>query len=594
MSKAADHQTPANPGLAKAPTGIQGLDEITGGGLPRGRPTLVCGSAGCGKTLLAMEFLVRGATQFGEPGVFMSFEETAAELTQNVRSLGFDLDDLVQQKKLAMDFVRIERNEIEETGEYDLEGLFVRLNYAVDSIGAKRVVLDTIETLFGGLSDVGILRGELRRLFRWLKDKGVTAVITGEQGEGKFTRHGLEEYVSDCVIQLDHRVTDQMSTRRLRIVKYRGTTHGTNEYPFLIDEDGISVLPVTSLGLQHESSDERISSGIPRLDSMLGGEGYFRSSTVLVSGTAGSGKTSIAAHFAADACQRGERCLYFAFEESSGQLQRNMRSIGIDLEPLVKQGLLQFHASRAAIHGLEMHMATIHKLVREFQPHVVVMDPIGCLAAVGTRRDANVMLTQLIDFFKMQEITALLTSLTSGEESLEQTSVDISSLVDTWLLLRDLELEGERNRVINVLKSRGMAHSNQLREFLLTSHGVELQDVYLGAEGVLTGSARQSREATEKAASLLRHQEVEAKQRERVLKREAQEARITALQKEFEAEEEVAKRDIEQERSREETHKQDRDRMGISRQGDKVLNVLKVLKDAETAARSPKTPRSRT
>ncbi len=588
MSKSADQQTPANPGLAKAPTGIQGLDEITGGGLPRGRPTLVCGSAGCGKTLLAMEFLVRGATQFGEPGVFMSFEETAAELTQNVRSLGFDLDDLVQQKKLAMDFVRIERNEIEETGEYDLEGLFVRLNYAIDSIGAKRVVLDTLETLFGGLSNVSILRGELRRLFRWLKDKGVTAVITGEQGDGTLTRHGLEEYVSDCVIQLDHRVTDQMSTRRLRIVKYRGTTHGTNEYPFLIDEDGISVLPVTSLGLQHESSAERISSGIPRLDSMLGGEGYFRSSTVLVSGTAGSGKTSIAAHFAADACQRGERCLYFAFEESSGQLQRNMRSIGIDLAPWVEKGLLQFHASRAAIHGLEMHMATIHKLVREFQPRVVVMDPIGCLAAVGTRRDANVMLTRLIDFFKMQEITALLTSLTSGDESLEQTSVDISSLVDTWLLLRDLELEGERNRVINVLKSRGMAHSNQLREFLLTSHGVELQDVYLGAEGVLTGSARQTREATEKAASLLRRQEVEAKQRERVLKREAQEARIIALQKEFEAEEEVAKRDIDQEQSREETHRQDRDRMGISRQGDKVL------RDAEPSARSAKTPRSRT
>ena len=524
----------------------------------------------------------------------MSFEETAAELTQNVRSLGFNLDDLVQQKKLAMDFVRVERNEIEETGEYDLEGLFVRLNYAIDSIGAKRVVLDTIETLFGGLSDVGILRGELRRLFRWLKDKGVTAVITGERGDGTLTRHGLEEYVSDCVIVLDHRVMDQMSTRRLRIVKYRGTTHGTNEYPFLIDEEGISVLPITSLGLQHEASNERISSGIPRLDAMLGGEGYFRGSTVLVSGTAGCGKTSLSAHFVAAACERGERCLYFAFEESPGQLMRNMRSIGINLEPWVKQGLLHIHASRAAIHGLEMHLATIHKLVREFQPRVVIMDPVTSMAAVGTLADANVMLVRLIDFFKMQEITALLTSLTNGDEFLEQTSVDISSIVDTWLLLRDLELEGERNRVINVLKSRGMAHSNQLREFLLTSHGVELQDVYLGAEGVLTGSARLARESREKAASLLRHQEVEAKQRERVLKREAQEARIIALQKEFEAEEAVAKRDIDQEQSREETHRQDRDRMGISRQGDKVLNVLNVLKDAETSARSPKTPRSRT
>ena len=587
MSKDADQQTPANRGLAKVPTGIQGLDEITGGGLPRGRPTLVCGSAGCGKTLLAMEFLVRGATQFGEPGVFMSFEETAAELTQNVRSLGFDLDDLAQQKKLAIDFVRVERNEIEETGEYDLEGLFVRLNHAIDSIGAKRVVLDTIEALFSGLSNNAILRGELRRLFRWLKDKGVTAVITGERGEGTLTRHGLEEYVSDCVILLDHRVTDQMSTRRLRIVKYRGTTHETNEYPFLIDADGISVLPVTSLGLQHTASTERISSGIPRLDAMLGGEGYFRGSTVLMSGTAGSGRTSIAAHFAAATCARGERCLYFAFEESPGQILRNMRSIGIDLEPWVEKGLLHFHASRAAIHGLEMHLATIHKLVREFQPRVVIMDPVGSLTSVGTRQDANVMLTRLIDFLKMQEITALLTSLTSMDEALEQSNVDVSTLVDTWLLLRDLELDGERNRVMYVLKSRGMAHSNQLREFLLTDQGVELQNVYLGAEGVLTGSARQTREATEKAARLLRHQEVEAKQRERVLKREAQEARIIALQKEFEAEEEVAKRDIDQEQSREETNRQDRDRMGISRQGDKVL------KEAEPLARSHETPRSR-
>ncbi|MDZ4689315.1 MAG: circadian clock protein KaiC, partial [Planctomycetaceae bacterium] len=375
-----------------------------------------------------------------------------------------------------------------------------------------------------------------------------------------------------------HRVTDQMSTRRLRIVKYRGTSHETNEYPFLIDEAGISVLPVTSLGLQHVASTARISSGIPRLDVMLGGEGYFRGSTVLMSGTAGSGKSSIAAHFAVAACRRGERCLYFAFEESPGQILRNMRSIGIDLEPWVNKGLLKFHASRASIHGLEMHLATIHKLVREFQPHAVVMDPIGSLIAVGERRDASVMLTKLIDFLKMREITALLTYLTSGDEALEQTNVDVSTLADTWLLLRDLELDGERNRVMYVLKSRGMAHSNQLREFLLTDQGVELQNVYLGAEGVLTGSARLMREATEKAGNLLRHQGVEAKQRERVLKREAQEARIIALQKEFEAEEEVAKRDIDQEKSREETHRQDRDRMGISRQGDKA----------------PETPRSRT
>ena len=583
MTKVATNRTPANRGLAKAPTGVQGLDEITGGGLPRGRPTLVCGSAGCGKTLLAMEFLVRGATQFGEPGVFMAFEETSAELTQNVRSLGFDLDDLAKQKKLAIDFVRVERNEIAETGEYDLEGLFVRLNHAIDSIGAKRVVLDTIETLFSGLSNLSILRGELRRLFRWLKDKGVTAVITGESGNGTLTRHGLEEYVSDCVIHLDHRVMDQVSTRRLRIVKYRGTTHGTNEYPFLIDEDGISVLPVTSLGLQHKVSSERVSSGVPRLDMMLGGEGYFRGSTVLISGTAGSGKTSLAAHFAAAACQRGERCLSFAFEESPGQLVRNMRSIGIDLEPWVKKGLLQFHSSRAAIHGLEMHLATIHKLVRDFQPRVVIIDPIDTLVTAGTRRDATVMLTRLIDFLKMQEITAHLTNLTSASDSLGDTDMDISSLVDTWLLLRDLELGGERNRVINVLKSRGMAHSNQLREFLLTDRGVELQDVYLGAEGVLTGSARQAQEAREKAVAMLRQQEVEGKQRERERRREALEARIVALQKEFEAEEEEAKRQIAQVHASQEVLGKDREEMGRSRKSDAT----------EPPARARKTPGSR-
>lgn len=569
--------------LSKAPTGIAGLDEITGGGFPRGRPTLVCGSAGCGKTLLAMEFLVRGATQFGEPGVFMAFEETSEELTQNVRSLGFDLDDLAEQKKLAVDFVRVERNEIAETGEYDLEGLFVRLGYEIDSVGAKRVVLDTIETLFGGLSNFAIVRGELRRLFRWLKDKGVTAVITGESGDGTLTRHGLEEYVSDCVIQLDHRVTEQVSTRRLRVVKYRGTTHGTNEYPFLIDEEGISVLPVTSLGLQHAVSAERVSSGVPRLDTMLGGEGYFRGSTVLVSGTAGSGKTSLAAHFTAAACQRGERSLYLSFEESPAQLLRNMRSIGIDLEPWVKKGLLQFHATRASIHGLEMHLASIHKLVREFQPRVVIMDPVGSMVAAGTRRDATVMLTRLIDFLKLQEITALLTNLTSGDEALEKTDVDISSLVDTWLLLRDLELDGERNRVMYVLKSRGMAHSNQMREFLLTNRGVELQDVYIGAEGVLTGSARQAQEAKEKTAALLRQQEVEGKQRERERKREALEARIVAMRKEFEAEDEEAKRIIGQEHTSQQLVEQDREKMGRSRKSD----------TNETPARSRKTPGSR-
>jgi circadian clock protein KaiC len=442
-------------GLAKAPSGIEGLDEITGGGLPRGRPTLVCGSAGCGKTLLAMEFLIRGATVYDEPGVFMAFEETAEELAQNVRSLGFDLERLQEQKKIAIDYVRIERSEIEEAGDYDLEGLFIRLGLAIDSVGAKRVVLDTIEVLFSGLSNAAILRAELRRLFRWLKDKGVTAIVTGERGGGTLTRQGLEEYVSDCVILLDHRVADQVSTRRLRIVKYRGSAHGTNEYPFLIDEDGISVMPITSLNLQHEVSDERVPTGIARLDKMLVGGGYYRGSTVLVSGTAGSGKSSVAAHFADAACRRGERCLYFAFEESPGQIARNMRSIGLDLQPWVKKGLLKFQASRANQFGLEMHLASIHKLVQTYDPKAVIIDPISNLSQAGNRTEATAMLTRLIDFLKLNRITAVMTCLTDAQNGLERTDADISSLADTWLLLRDIELSGERNRAMYVLKSRG-------------------------------------------------------------------------------------------------------------------------------------------
>ena len=551
--------------LAKAPTGISGLDEITGGGLPRGRPTLVCGSAGCGKTLLAMEFLIRGATTFDEPGVFLTFEESPEELTQNVRSLGFDVDDLVAQKKIVLDYVRVERAEIEEIGDYDLEGLFIRLGLAIDTIGAKRVVLDTIEVLFSGLTNTAILRSELRRLFRWLKDKGVTAIITGERGDGTLTRHGLEEYVSDCVIILDHRITDQVSTRRLRVVKYRGSAHGTNEYPFLIDADGISVMPITSLELQHQVSDERVPSGIPRLDVMLGGQGYFRGSTVLVSGTAGSGKSSVAAHFADASCRRGERCLYLAFEESPGQIIRNMRSIGLDLQPWVDQGLLRYHASRANQYGLEMHLATIHKLVQIHDPKSVVMDPISNLSQVGGRADATAMLTRLIDFLKVKGITAVLTCLTDSQAGLERTDADVSSLVDTWLLLRDIELGGERNRAMYVLKARGMPHSNQLREFLLTDHGIELTDVYLGPEGVLTGSARQAQEARERDAETKRRQELEARQRELQRKREVLEARIEALRKEFESDEEEAQRVLAQARDRAETIAEDRHRMAISR-----------------------------
>lgn len=587
MTKATNNRKTADRSLPKSQTGIQGLDEVTCGGLPRGRPTLICGSAGCGKTLLAMEFLVRGATQFNEPGLFVAFEETPEELTQNVRSLGFDLDELTAQKKLVVDFVRVERSEIEETGDYDLEGLFIRMGFAIDAIGAKRVVLDTIETLFSGLSNVAILRAELRRLFRWLKDKGVTAIITAERGEGTLTRQGLEEYVSDCVILLDHRVIDQISTRRMRIVKYRGSSHGTNEYPFLIGDDGISVLPITSLNLQHEVSDERIPTGIARLDAMLAGKGYFRGSTILVTGTAGSGKSSVAAHFAQSACQRGERCLYLAFEESPGQIVRNMRSIGIDLEPCVKKGLLKFHANRSASYGLEMHLATIHKLIQGFEPRVVVIDPVTNLSQSGNRLEATAMLTRLIDFLKIQRITAMLTSLISAGKATEQSDVDISSIVDTWLLLRDIELNGERNRAMYVLKSRGMAHSNQIREFLLTDQGIELSDVYLGSEGVLTGSARQSQESREKAAAVLRQQEIEAKQRELDRKREAMEARITAIRKEFEAELEEAQRVIGQEKTREELIRLERERMGMSRGAENGMET------GTPPARSRKTQGSR-
>lgn len=476
--------------LPKVKTGINGLDQITNGGIPQGRTTLVCGGTGCGKTLLSVEFIVKGASLYNEPGVFVAFEEKADELAANVASLGFDLLKLQKEKKIRMDYVHIERAEIEETGEYDLEGLFIRLSHAIDAIGAKRVVLDTIENLFSGLTNQGILRTELRRLFHWLKEKGVTAIITAEKGEGTLTRHGLEEYVSDCVIQLDNRVIDQVTTRRLRVIKYRGSVHGTNEYPFLIDEDGISVLPITSVRLGRSVSTQRIATGIPGLDLMLGKKGFFRGSSILVSGTSGTGKTSIASSFADATCKRNEKCLFFAYEESPQQIIRNMRSIGINLENHIQKGLLEFHAIHPTEFGLEMHLVTIHKMVRKFKPRVVIIDPITNFISVGVMKDVKAMLIRLVNMLLEQNITVMLTALNITSMSVDQADEVISSVVDAWIQIRDMEYNGERNRALYVMKSRGMKHSSQVREFLITDSGLKLVDVYLGENGILVGSAR--------------------------------------------------------------------------------------------------------
>jgi len=553
--------------LEKCPTGIKGLDEITKGGLPKGRPTLICGSAGCGKTLFSMEFLMRGAIDFGEPGVFMTFEETPEDLSKNFISLGFDLNDMVSRGLIATDHVYIERNEIEETGAYDLEGLFIRLGSAIDSVGAKRVVLDTIEALFSGLSNAGIIRAELRRLFHWLKDRGVTAIVTGESGDKMLTRYGLEEYVADCVILLDFRIDEQISTRRLRIIKYRGSSHGADEYPFLIDEGGLSILPITSLGLDYPVSSQRVSTGVPKLDAMFEGKGFYRGSTILISGTAGTGKTSLAATFADAACRRGERCLYFAFEESPSQIIRNMASIGMDLAQWVKKGLLRFHSVRPSLYGLEMHLLTFHKVINEFNPTVFIVDPISNLSAAGTITEVKSILTRLIDYLKMTNITTFLTDLTRYEGNLEHTSEEISSLIDTWLLVRDIELNGERNRGLYILKSRGMAHSNQIQEFLLTDLGIDLIDIYTGSGEVLTGSARAAQEAGEKAADLVRRREAQRRLRAQERKKNALEANIAALRAEFDVETLEVHLMAEEEKIRQSIQAEDRLEMAKLRKG---------------------------
>ena len=549
--------------LQKSPTGIRGLDEITFGGLPKGRTTLVAGSAGSGKTLLGIEFLVKGAREFNENGVFMAFEETDSELITNVSSLGFNLDELIKEKKIMIDHIHIDPKEIEETGEYDLEGLFIRIDNAVKTIGAKRVVLDTIETLFSGFSNPVLLRAELRRLFRWLKDKNLTAIITGERGDNTITRQGLEEYVSDCVIILDHRIKEESSTRRLRILKYRGSMHGTNEYPFLIDDTGFSVLPITSLGLTHDVSTERISTGMEELDTMLENKGFYKGSSILVSGTPGTGKSSLSCQFAVSACRRGEKVLYFALEESPAQITRNMKSIGIDLDSCEKKGFLRFHAMRPTSSGLEMHLTMIHKEIEKFMPGVVIIDPINSFVAGDNLLEARAMSMRIIDFLKLNTITGFFTYLSKTISDTEHNF--ISSLIDTWILLRDIELSGERNRAIFILKSRGMKHSNQIREFVLTNAGIRLVDIYAGMDGVLTGSSRIAQEARNKEEKILLEQELDSSKRTLEQKRKALKARIDAIKADFETDQEELLKAIKLEKERLSRFEQDRLNISYSR-----------------------------
>ncbi len=559
---------PVLKGVRKSTTGIRGLDEITGGGLPTGRPTLVCGGTGCGKTLLAMQFLVHGASECAEPGVLMSFEETGAELTENVASLGFDLKSLIARNLLLIDNVPVERYEFAETGEYNLAGIFLRLADAIDTVKAKRVVLDTIEVLFTRVSSLAIVRESLHELFRWLKRKGVTVIMTGERGEGTLTRYGLEEYVSDCVISLDHRVLDQATTRRLRVVKYRGATHGTNEYPFLIDKTGISIWPVTETQVAHPTSNERISTGIARLDAMLGGPGYYRGSSILLSGNAGTGKTSVAATFADATCRRGERCQYISFEESPDQIMRNMTSIGLNLKQWVKQGLLQFQTVRPFHYGLEMHLARTIRVITEFDPHVVILDQVSALETTGTPIEIKAGMIRIIDFMKMKGLTAMYADLTSDARTVSLTDNGVTSLVDTWLAVRDLEVNGERNRGFHILKSRGMAHSNQVREFIMSERGIELKDIYIGPSGMLTGSARVAQEARERAEQVYRSEEAESQQLDLKHKHDVLEGQIAALRAAYSAEESRIHRNINRGRQREDSLANDRAEMGRSRKDD--------------------------
>lgn len=551
-------------GVAKVPTGIDGFDELTLGGLPQGRPTLVCGSAGCGKTLFAATFLIRGARDFGEPGVFVTFEERPDDIVDNVASLGFGLDELVAEGKVAMEHIAIDPAELAEAGDYDLEALFLRLGMAVDAVGAKRIVIDTIESLFSAFTNTAILRAEIRRLFDWTKERGLTCVITGERGDGSLTRQGLEEYVSDCVILLDHRVDSQVSTRRLRIVKYRGTAHGTNEYPFLIGSEGFSVLPVSSLALGHKVSEERISSGVPDLDAMLTGGGFHRGSSILLTGVAGSGKSSIAACFLAAACRRGEKALYFSFEESGEQTVRNMRSIGLDLAPFVQGGLLHMVAARPTFYSLEMHLAVMLRDVRRLRPSLVVLDPISAFLGSGSVAEVQAMLLRMVDYLKSNGITGVFTHL-SHQQGQAETDAGLSSLMDAWILLLNREANGEFNRELYLLKARGIAHSNQVREFVMTDRGINLLAPHLGEGGALTGSARRAEEARLRRVEARRRFEAEMQQQTMQQRQRRTRAQIEALQAELEAEQLEYRRLVEAEARLDEQRETDLVEMARSR-----------------------------
>jgi circadian clock protein KaiC len=552
-------------GISKSLTGISGFDDLTLGGLPTGRPTLVCGSAGCGKTLFASTFLIHGARDFDEPGVFVTFEERPTEIAANVASLGFHVEQLVAEDKLAFEHIEIDPTELAEIGDYDLEGLFLRLELAIDSIGAKRVVLDTIESLFSAFSNPAILRAEIRRLFDWLKDKGMTTVITGERGDGTLTRQGLEEYVSDCVILLDHRSDKQISTRRMRIVKYRGTAHGTNEYPFLIDEDGFSVLPVSSLGLNHQVFEDRIASGVPDLDAMIEGGGFFRGSSVLLSGVAGSGKSSLAASFVAASAAAGEKAIYFSFEESQDQTVRNMRSIGIDLQPMLDQGLVRHIAARPTFYSLEMHLAVMLREVQRFDPRLVVLDPISAFMESGDPLEVQSMLLRTVDYLKSRGVTAVFTHLMHSQDGNVATDAGLSSLMDAWVLMLNREVNGEFNRELYLLKARGTSHSNQVREFVMSQDGIRLLPPYLGETGALTGSARKSEEARARRAEADRLAEIERIRLEVETRRRKALAQIEALTAEIEADDVQLKAALKRETAYQEQAESDQAEMEISR-----------------------------